>query len=102
MDALTAFAFFSHKILRWVLPFLLLGLLASSAALWEQPLYRAVLIAQVLFYAWAGFGFLGRRRMQGIRYALFAYYLLAIHLAYLVGFLHFLGGRREATWQRVA
>jgi hypothetical protein len=39
--------------------------------------------------------------MQGVRYALIAYYLLAIHLAYLVGFLHFLGGRKEATWQRV-
>jgi cellulose synthase/poly-beta-1,6-N-acetylglucosamine synthase-like glycosyltransferase len=102
MDPLTAFAFFSHKLLRWVLPFLLLGLLASSAALREQPLYRAVLIAQVLFYLWAALGFFGRRRMQGVRYALIAYYLLAIHLAYLVGFLHFLGGRREATWQRVA
>jgi hypothetical protein len=70
-------------------------------ALWGDPFYRAVLIAQLLFYLWAALGFLGRRRMQEIRYALFAYYLLAIHLAYLVGFLHFLGGRREATWQRV-
>ena len=102
MSPLTAFAFFSHKLLRWVLPFLLLGLLASSVVLWEQPLYRGVLIAQLLFYLWAALGFLGRRRMHGIRYALFAYYLLAIHLAYLVGFLHFLGGRKEATWQRVA
>jgi cellulose synthase/poly-beta-1,6-N-acetylglucosamine synthase-like glycosyltransferase len=102
MSPLTAFAFFSHKLLRWVLPFLLLGLLASSAVLWGEPLYRAVLIAQLLFYMWAALGFLGRRHMQGIRYALFAYYLLAIHIAYLVGFLHFLGGRREATWQRVA
>lgn len=101
MSPLTAFAFFSHKLLRWVLPFLLLGLFASSVALWGEPFYRAVLIAQILFYLWAALGFLGRRRMQGIRYALFAYYLLAIHLAYLVGFLHFLGGRREATWQRV-
>jgi cellulose synthase/poly-beta-1,6-N-acetylglucosamine synthase-like glycosyltransferase len=101
MSPLTAFAFFSHKLLRWVLPFLLLGLLASSVALRGDPFYRAVLIAQLLFYLWATLGFLGRRRMQEIRYALFAYYLLAIHLAYLVGFLHFLGGRREATWQRV-
>ena len=70
--------------------------------LWERPLYRGVLMAQGLFYLWAALGFLGRRRMQGIRYALIAYYLLAIHLAYLIGFLHFLGGRREGTWQRVA
>ena len=28
------------------------------------------------------------------------YYLLAIHLAFLVGFVRFLGGRKEAAWQR--
>ena len=61
-----------------------------------------VLSPSSLFYVWAALGFLGRQRMQGIRYALIAYYLLAIHLAFLVGFVHFLSGRREATWQRVA
>jgi len=101
MDPLTAFAFFSHKLLRWVLPFLLIGLLAASAALCQRPLYRAVLIAQVLFYGWAAIGFLGRQRMQRVRYALLAYYLLAIHVAFLVGFIRFARGRGEVTWRHV-
>jgi hypothetical protein len=101
MDPLTAFAFVSHKLLRWVLPFLLLGLLASSAALWERPLYRGALLAQGAFYLWALLGWLARRWIGRIRFALLPYYLSAIHLAYLVGFLRFAGGRREATWQRV-
>jgi hypothetical protein len=39
--------------------------------------------------------------MQSVRLGLFGYCLLAIHLAFLVGFVRFLGGRREAAWQRV-
>jgi cellulose synthase/poly-beta-1,6-N-acetylglucosamine synthase-like glycosyltransferase len=101
MDPLTALAFFSHKVLRWVLPFLLIGLLAASVALWPRPFYRAVLIAQLLFYGWAAVGFLGRQRMQRVRYALLAYYLLAIHVAFLVGFIQFARGRGEVTWRRV-
>jgi cellulose synthase/poly-beta-1,6-N-acetylglucosamine synthase-like glycosyltransferase len=101
MDPLTAFAFFSHKVLRWVLPFLLIGLLAASTVLWQRPLYRVVLIAQLLFYSWAAVGFLCRQRMQRVRYALLAYYLLAIHLAFLVGFIQFARGRGEVTWRRV-
>jgi cellulose synthase/poly-beta-1,6-N-acetylglucosamine synthase-like glycosyltransferase len=101
MDPLTTFAFFSHKVLRWVLPFLLIGLLAASTALWQRPLYRAALIAQLLFYGWAALGFLFRQRVQRIRYALLAYYLLAIHLAFLVGFIRFASGRGEVTWRRV-
>lgn len=102
MDPLTAFAFFSHKVLRWVLPFLLIGLLAASTALWQRPLYRVVLMAQLLFYGWAAVGFLCRQRMQQVRYALLAYYLLAIHLAFLVGFIQFARGRGEVTWRRVS
>jgi cellulose synthase/poly-beta-1,6-N-acetylglucosamine synthase-like glycosyltransferase len=101
MDPLTAFAFFSHKVLRWVLPFLLIGLLAASTVLWQRPLYRVVLIAQLLFYSWAAVGFLYRQRMQRVRYALLAYYLLAIHLAFLVGFIQFARGRGGVTWRRV-
>lgn len=101
LDAVTTFAFVSHKLLRWILPFLLIGLLASSALLWAHPLYRGALAVQLLFYAWAGLGFLLRRRVEGVRYALFAYYLLAIHLAFLVGFIRVLRRRTESAWQRV-
>ncbi|HSE05569.1 MAG TPA: glycosyltransferase family 2 protein [Methylomirabilota bacterium] len=102
LGPMTTFALFSHKFLRWILPFLLLGLLVASAVLWERPLYRGFLIAQVLFYAWAAIGFGFRTRLSNVRYALIAYYLTAIHVAYLVGFYRFAIGRRGATWQRVS
>ena len=101
LDPVTAFAFVSHKLLRWTLPFLLIGMLVSSAALLEAPLYRALFALQVLFYGWGLVGYLFRARIQGIRFALLAYYLLAIHLAFLVGFVRYLSGRREIEWRQV-
>lgn len=97
----TYLVFFSHKLLRWVLPFLLIGLLVSNGVLWSNPLYRVAFIGQLFFYLWAGVGFVFQHRMQRTRYALMGYFLLAIHLAFLVGFVRFLVGRQEATWQRV-
>jgi cellulose synthase/poly-beta-1,6-N-acetylglucosamine synthase-like glycosyltransferase len=101
LDPVTAFAFFSHKILRWILPFLLIAMLVSSGLMWNHVLYRIACLGQLGFYLWAAMGFLFRQRMQGVRYGLLAYYLLAIHLAFLVGFIHFLGDRKETAWQRV-
>lgn len=101
LDPLTAFAFFSHKLLRWVLPFLLLGMLLTSASLLDRPLYRALFGTQLVFYAWAALGYAFRQRVQGIRFALVAYYLLAMHLAFVVGLIRYLSGRRENEWRQV-
>ena len=101
LDPVTAFAFVSHKLLRWTLPFLLIGMLVTSAALLDSALYRALFVLQVLFYGWGLVGYLLRRRIQGVRFALVGYYLLAIHLAFLVGFIRYLSGRREIEWRQV-
>jgi cellulose synthase/poly-beta-1,6-N-acetylglucosamine synthase-like glycosyltransferase len=102
LDPVTAFAFFSHKLLRWILPFLLVGMLVASGVLWGQPLYRAIFAAQVVFYGWAAVGCAFRRHVQDFRYALLAYYLLAIHLAFLVGFAHVVTGQRRVEWRHVS
>jgi cellulose synthase/poly-beta-1,6-N-acetylglucosamine synthase-like glycosyltransferase len=102
LDGRTKFAFLSHKALRWILPFLLIGMLVSSASLWAQPLYRALLVGQVLFYGWAALGYALRGRIGRVRYALLGYYLVAMHLAFLVGFVRFVFGHGEAGWRRVS
>jgi cellulose synthase/poly-beta-1,6-N-acetylglucosamine synthase-like glycosyltransferase len=101
LGPVTAFAFFSHKFLRWILPLPLIALLVSSGLLWDRPLYRAIFLGQLGFYLWATLGFLFRQRLQRLRFGLLGYYLLAIHLAFLVGFIHFLRGRKATAWQRV-
>jgi len=102
LGPMTSFAFFSHKLLRWMLPFLMIGMLASNVVLAGEGLYRALLAGQLAFYAWAAFGFLFQQRMMRVRFGLLAYFLVAIHLAYLVGFIRFMRRRQEALWQRVS
>jgi cellulose synthase/poly-beta-1,6-N-acetylglucosamine synthase-like glycosyltransferase len=97
----TRVAFVSHKVLRWIVPFLLIGMLLSNALLVKRPYYRYILAAQVLFYLWAALGFLFRERMRRVRFALVGYFLIAMNLAFLVGFVRYLVGRQEVTWQRV-
>ena len=101
LQPFTYVAFFSHKLLRWILPVLLIGLLASSAVLQGSPLYRPFFALQLVFYLWAFFGYVFHDQLQRVRYGLMAYYLMAIHLAYLVGFVRLLRGQEKATWQRV-
>jgi len=102
LDGFAWVAFVSHKLLRWVLPFLLLALLISSAFLLDGFFYRAVFLGQLLFLAWACVGFVFRNQMRGVRYALVGYFLLAMNLAFLVGFFRFLLSREEGIWQRVS
>jgi len=101
LGPLTFLAFLSHKLLRWVLPFLLIGLLGSNLLLLDEPIYRIALATQAVFYLWAALGFFLRGRLQEARYALVAYFLLAMHFAYLVGFARFLAGSADVRWQRV-
>jgi cellulose synthase/poly-beta-1,6-N-acetylglucosamine synthase-like glycosyltransferase len=102
VNALTCVAFVSHKVLRWILPFLLITLLASNLFLLDAPLYRAALAGQVAFYLWAALGLAFRRRERRLPLTMLCYFLVAINAAFLVGFLRFLGGRRETAWQRVS
>jgi len=94
-------AFLSHKFLRWLLPFLLVGMLVSNTALLGTPLCQAVFAAQMVFYLWALLGYMFRERMKKVRFALLAYFLLTVHIAFLVGFWQCLFGEQKSTWERV-
>jgi cellulose synthase/poly-beta-1,6-N-acetylglucosamine synthase-like glycosyltransferase len=101
MQGFTGVAFWSHKFLRWVVPFFMIGLLVTSGLLLDQWIYKVAFAAQLCFYVWAICGVLLRDRLAGMRYALVGYFLLAMNLAFLVGFFRSLRPRRETTWERV-
>lgn len=102
MDAFTRFAFLSHKALRWVLPLLLCTALVSNLILIRYSSMFTILgILQFAFYLWAWIGYLLQKRITRVRYALLGYFILAMNLAFLVGFFRYVTNRGEATWQRV-
>ena len=95
-----AVALFSRKLLRRVLPLALLGLLATSLLLWEQPFFRWVAVGQLAFYAQALVGWMTRRTTVGQARALYVpfFYCMA-NLAALVALVRFLRGERIVRWQ---
>jgi len=102
LGPMASFAFVSHKLLRWVLPFLMIGMLVTNIILAREPLYLALLVGQAAFYGWAAAGFFFQGRMIRVRFGLLGYFLVSIHLAYLVGFFRFVRRRQEGVWQRVS
>ena len=96
----TAFAFFSHKLLRWILPLLHILIFVSNLFLLRQPFYVATMAVQIAILLWALAGFVFHDSLSKVRFTLVGYFLVAMHLAFLVGLLRSLSGRKETAWQR--
>jgi cellulose synthase/poly-beta-1,6-N-acetylglucosamine synthase-like glycosyltransferase len=89
-----AFAFLSHKLLRWLAPLFMAAALLANLALATRPAYMPLLGAQLGFYALAA---VGRGRFGAI-----ARYFVAMNAALAVGLWRFLRNRQSVTWKRTA
>ena len=85
------FRLISHKLLRLIVPFLLLTLLVSSAAL-RTPIFRLCFAAQIVFYLAAVLGLIApaARRLKAVS---IAYTFTMLNVAAATAFYNFLGGR---------
>jgi cellulose synthase/poly-beta-1,6-N-acetylglucosamine synthase-like glycosyltransferase len=95
-----AFQLFSHKVLRWMVPLLLLALLASSAVLVRHPYFRILLILQLCFYGVALLQLMVPMhrwwRPLGI-----PLYFCTLNAAAALGMIELLRGRKYVVWQPV-
>lgn len=99
----TALALFSHKLIRWLVPFLALGVLVSNLALLGKgELYTTALIGQLVIYLSALLGYLGDRWWDRSGPFLPFYYLAMINLALMIGFWRSLTGNQARAWERVS
>lgn len=93
---------FSHKVLRYAVPFLLIAIFAASALLATKSLtYQMAFFAQVTAYGCAAIGF----ALDGIGFrsrllALPQYFVLA-NLAALIAVYKFFRGERYARWEPI-
>lgn len=95
LQGFVAFSFFSHKILRWLCPFFLIGLFVANLALLGHDFYRLSLLAQLVAYVLA-FGGLVIPLPKLLRLpALF----VGMNAALLVGFGRWLFHARQGTWR---
>ena len=96
----TAFAFLSHKILRWASPFFLVGMLLSNLLLAGAPSYRTLLLGQLAFYALAIVG--SKITLQGWvgRLLRLPALFTTVNAALLVGFVRWTLGPQSGVWIR--
>lgn len=95
-----AFTFWSHKMLRWLGPFLLMGAYISNAFLWEMNLFYRVaflchniLLAMVLLDV-----LLGRLQIQ-VAVLRYLSYFYQMNLALLIGWIKSIKGVQQDAWQ---
>jgi glycosyltransferase involved in cell wall biosynthesis len=101
-----SFQLFSHKVLRYLVPELLLAIFGSG--LWlalrrggAAPVYRVLTVGQLALYFTAAVGWM--RQKLGLRLPLvhIPFYFLVVNLAALWALVLFLRGERKVTWTTV-
>jgi hypothetical protein len=92
--------FVSHKLLRLVVPWMLVVLLIASGLL-DGPLYRTVFAVQVLFYGLAAVG-LASRSGSRLRVAAVAGAFVVLNAAAWLAFWVWVSGRAGSAWSKVA
>lgn len=97
----TAFALWSHKVLRWLVPEAMIAALVASLILAPQShLYAAILGAQCAAYFLAALGIssMAPKGLRGVAGA--AAHFLEMNAALLVGLWRFLRSQQGQTWAR--
>ena len=98
LKGLIAFSFWSHKLLRWMVPFCLVGAIVSNLFLLEGPFYRTALAGQTSFYIFALLGMLKTTKKLKLLLLDFAHYFVTLNVALFCGFLKFLVGWVSPVW----
>jgi cellulose synthase/poly-beta-1,6-N-acetylglucosamine synthase-like glycosyltransferase len=95
---LFAFALWSHKVLRWTVPFFLIITLICSVLLGDQTFYLAAFIAQALFYAGA---LVALGQLGGLHHSFagkIALYFSTVNAAILAAWYRYGTGVRQEIW----
>jgi cellulose synthase/poly-beta-1,6-N-acetylglucosamine synthase-like glycosyltransferase len=97
-----ALTFFSHKIMRWLCPFFMLGALLTNLLLVDDSFYLGTLVAQLGFYAVSMLAALVPPRFRSLKPLRLTTMFTSMNLALLVGFWRFARGTQKGLWQRTA
>ena len=96
---LPAFCFFSHRVLRWMAPMLMITAFFCSVLLALSPLFSTLLALQCGFYAAALLGYRRKKRVGQAGIFALPLHFCAMNLALLVGFGRYLSGRQSLAWK---
>jgi len=98
-----SFQFLSRRVFRWVLVPILLPLILIAnifLAVSGLKMYQIFLGLQLLFYIFAGIGYLLEKRKLRFKLLFIPYYFCVMHYAVYKGFARFLKGNQSVLWER--
>ncbi len=99
-NILLSYSLWSHKIIRWFTPILLILIFSLNLALFNtNAAFKILLIAQLFFCFLSGLGLLLRKINIYIPPLLMSFYFLMTNIALLIGLIKFLSGKQTAFWQ---
>jgi cellulose synthase/poly-beta-1,6-N-acetylglucosamine synthase-like glycosyltransferase len=99
---LVAYGFFSHKLLRWIAPLLMIAMLASNAFLLARgPVYYAAFGVQAALYFLAGLGYARNGKTRRSKLLLVPFYFVSMNLALLFGLYRALFKKEGGMWKRI-
>jgi poly-beta-1,6-N-acetyl-D-glucosamine synthase len=97
-EGVFAFQFWSHKIVRWCVPFFLILMFISNLFLTRYGnVYLALFFCQALFYLLAILGAAANRTALLFRVPSF---FVSMNLAFFIGFFKYLFNVQKVTWER--
>ncbi len=99
-NPLISFGFVSHKIMRWLFPFIMILLIISNLLLLNHmQIFLTFFILQMAFYIFAFIGFLLSK--VGIKITIFSipFFFCLMNLALGIGFFRFLFNKHSVIWQ---
>ncbi len=97
---IVALAFWSHKVLRWICPLLMMLALLANIILVSYPVYAGLLCAQAGFYLLAVAGQYVPGAGLGSRLVRLTSMFLSMNLALAVGFWRWLMNTQSGAWKR--
>ena len=96
---LLSFSLFSHRLLRWLMPFFLIGVFLSNYLLIGNKLYLFLFIAQSGFYLSGIIGMVLTTQDRNLKLLYPIVYFCMINIAAAVGFYRYLRGIKEIYWE---
>jgi poly-beta-1,6-N-acetyl-D-glucosamine synthase len=98
-NILLSYAFWSHKILRWMTPIFLILIFFLNVLLFNGVIFQISLYVQLFFYFLSFIGFFQRKAKFKNKIFTIPFYFLMTNFAMLIGMMNFILKRQTAFWQ---
>jgi cellulose synthase/poly-beta-1,6-N-acetylglucosamine synthase-like glycosyltransferase len=95
--------YWSHRILRWISPFILILVFIMNVFLIGNIFYGILFFAQILFYVLALIGLFSVKKSENLPLIMYVpFYFCNLNTALLYGFMRGIAGIQKTTWESTA